>query len=51
MEKEKEIKQFIADLVLMKAKAGELGLYKTMHKLEEPIGEVGYEFAELLNKK
>ena len=41
-------KAFIVDLVRLKARAGELRLYKTMQALEAPIQAVGWEVADLV---
>ena len=38
-------KQFAADLVRMKHRAGQLGLYVTMHQLDAPLVAVGFEIA------
>lgn len=45
-----ELKQFAADLMLMKAKAGGMGLYKTMHAIEPATQAVGWEIAERIEK-
>jgi hypothetical protein len=47
----KELKQFAADVMLMKHKAGELGLLKTMHAFEPATQAVGYEIAEVIEGK
>ena len=39
-------RDFITDLVLLKARAGRLGLWKTMHALEEATQFVGWEVAD-----
>ena len=41
-----ELKQFAADIALMKAKAGGMHLFKTMHALEPATQAVGWEIAE-----
>lgn len=45
-----KISRFIAELVQMKDRAGRLGLWKTMHALDEATKAVGYEYAEILEK-
>jgi len=47
----KDLKQFAADVMLMKHKAGELGLLKTMHAFEPATQAVGYEIAEIIENK
>ena len=46
----KEIDDFINRLVQMKHEAGRLGMYKTMHALEHPQKQVGWEYAEMIEK-
>lgn len=46
-----EIKKFIKDLTLLKDRAGRLELFKTMHALDPAVECVGFEVAELLQKK
>ncbi len=46
----KEEKDFVIRLVQMKYEAGVLGLWKTMHALEEPVTAVGWELAEQQEK-
>ena len=46
----KEERQFASDLMLMKARAGQLGLFKTMHALEPATQKVGWEIAEHIEK-
>jgi len=36
------------DIILLKFKAGQLGLFKTMHALEPATQAVGWEMAEIL---
>lgn len=38
--------EFASALMLMKVRAGQLGLWKTMHALEPATQAVGYEMAE-----
>jgi len=45
----KELKQFAAEIVAIKHKAGDLGLYKTMHAMEAAVMHVGWEIAEQVN--
>ncbi len=40
-----ERKKFASDLALMKHRAGELGLFYTMQKMNIPLTMVGYEIA------
>lgn len=40
--------QLAADLVRIKARAGRLGLWKTMHAIEPATQAVGWEMAEIL---
>lgn len=47
----KDLQQFASDVMLMKHKAGELGLYKTMHAFEPATQAVGWEIAEILEGK
>jgi len=37
--------QFASDLALMKYRAGQLGLWRTMHRLEPAVTMVGFEMA------
>jgi hypothetical protein len=46
-----EKKQFAADIVRIKAKAGQLGLFKTMQALEAGVKAVGWEIAEHIEKE
>ena len=39
-------RDFIRRLVSMKDEAGRLGLFKTMHAMDEATRAVGYEFAD-----
>ena len=39
-------KEFAAEIVLIKHKAGTLRLFKTMHSLEAAVKQVGWELAE-----
>lgn len=45
-----DLKQFAADLMLMKVTAGQLGLFKTMHAIEPATQAVGWEIAERIEK-
>lgn len=49
--KVEEMKQFAADIMLMKHRAGELGLLKTMHAIEPATQAVGYEIADYIEGK
>lgn len=40
--------RFAADLVLVKDRAGRLGLWRTMHALDAATKEVGWEIADIL---
>lgn len=44
--KKLEAHEFAGALMLMKVRAGELGLWKTMHAIEPATQVVGYEMAE-----
>jgi hypothetical protein len=46
-----EAKQFASDLMLMKYRAMELGLFKTAHALEPGTRAVGWEIAEIMDNK
>src|SRR5687768_2734487 len=46
-----ERRQFITELVLAKDRAGRLGLWKTMHALDEATNAAGWELASLLPGK
>jgi hypothetical protein len=46
-----ELKQFAADLMLMKAKAGGMGLFKTMHAIEPATQVVGWEIVERIENE
>jgi hypothetical protein len=46
-----ELKQFATEIALMKARAGGMGLYKTMHALEPATQAVGWEIAEMIERK
>jgi len=52
---EKEFKEraqaLILTIVNAKAEAGAIGLWKTMHAIEEPLTVVGYEVADVLEGK
>ena len=48
---EPNYKSFCSEVALLKFRAGNLGLYKTMHALEAAVTAVGYEVAEKLEKK
>ena len=39
-------KDFVAEIVRMKHKAGSLRMFKTMHALEAVVKQVGWEIAE-----
>ena len=41
-----ELHEFASALMLMKHRAGQLGLFKTMHAIEPATQAVGYELAE-----
>jgi len=43
-----DLKDFAAEIVMLKAKAGQIGLWRTMHSLEEGVTEVGYEIADII---
>ena len=45
-----QIRQLITDLVVIKDRAGRLGMYRTMHALNVVTSVVGWEFADLLHK-
>lgn len=46
-----DLKAFATEVAQLKHKAGVLGLLKTMHALEEGVTAVGYEIAELLERR
>jgi hypothetical protein len=41
----------IVTIASAKVEAGRLGLWRTMHSLEEPVTRVGYEVADVLEGK
>ena len=43
-------RDFATEIVLIKHKAGSLGLFKTMQALEEAVKQVGWEIAEQLEE-
>ena len=43
--------EFCTEVALLKHRAGELGLFKTMHALEEGVTAVGWEVAEKLEAR
>ena len=43
--------QFISELVELHERANRIGLYKTGHALHEAVKVVGYEVAELMDKR
>ena len=45
-----ERKQFCSEVAMLKHKAGELGMFRTMHALEAGVTEVGYELADQIEK-
>jgi hypothetical protein len=45
------LKKLTNDIVLIKHRAGELGMFKTMHALESAVTEVGWEMADYLEGK
>ena len=50
--KEVEGRKTIAtEIVLLKAKCGELGLFRTMHAMESAVQTVGWELAEMRDPK
>ena len=49
--KNKSMGAFIMDLVKLKDEAGRLGLFKTMHKLDAAVKEVGWELESILTKQ
>ena len=51
MDENQDLKDFAAELVAAKARAGELGLYKTMQALEPAVTAVGYEIAEIIENQ
>ena len=44
------LREFCSEVALLKFRAGNLGLYKTMHALEAGVTAVGYEIAEQIEK-
>lgn len=46
----KELKEFAVEVMMLKAKAGKLGLWKTMHSIESATQTVGWEIAELIDE-
>lgn len=46
-----DLKDFAAEVVILKHKAGDLGLYKTMHAIEPATQAVGWEIAEIIEGK
>lgn len=46
--KEKELKDVCAEVMLLKHKLGQLGLFKSMHQMEDVTKVVGWEVAENL---
>ena len=51
LRKPKQVQDFITKLCLMKAEAGKLGLFRTMHDLEKPQQTVGWEVADIMAGK
>jgi hypothetical protein len=45
------LESFVAELVALKNEAGRLGLWKTMHALDEATTAVGWEWPTLLAKQ
>ncbi len=45
-----KLKQFAAEIVVMKHKARDLRLYKTMHAIEEAVTAVGWEIANIMKE-
>lgn len=45
-----KVTDFQVRLAMLKAEAGQLGLYKTMHKLDAALKEVGFELADKVLK-
>lgn len=50
-ERDQALRVFCAEVALLKYRAGELGLYKTMQACEAAVTAVGYEVAEKLQPK
>lgn len=48
MSSNKEKREFCTEVALLRHRAGELGLFKTMHALEHGVQAVGWEVAEHL---
>ncbi len=46
-----DCKNLASELMRMKARAAELGMWKTMHAIEPATKAVGYELAEMLEGK
>lgn len=46
-----QMEKFNLDLVILKDRAGKLGLFKTMHKLDDAQKAAGFEEADLIIKK
>jgi hypothetical protein len=44
----KQQRDFAVELVQIKAKAGSLGLFRTMHALDKATNAVGWELADML---
>lgn len=45
------LKKLANDIVIIKARAGELHMFKTMHALESAVTEVGWEMADYIEGK
>lgn len=43
--------RFIADLLLLRDRAGRLELWRTMHEMDKAVKEVGYECADIATGK
>mgnify|MGYP001577331461 CR=1 FL=1 len=46
-----EVRGFTAALVAMKDQAGRLGLWRTMHAIDEATRAIGYETADVITGK
>jgi len=45
-----EVHPLVLKVVQLKAEAGQLGFFKTMHALEEAVKAVGWELADKIEK-
>lgn len=49
--KKSKLETFLQDLIDMKTEAGQLGLFITMHALDQVLHRVGFELADKIERK